>query len=157
DDMQQRYQELQNVVQQMEHPRRQERGPSYEGSSHHVWQGIMDALAPSSHYEMDENGTLQAVKDHTSPGQFAQKVIAGALQGFSAAGRVQRGPGYTARAAAAGTGQGLQYAQQQDTRERAQANEDYERQQQQLVRKAQGVMLRQTFATQILQYKRLKF
>src|SRR5262249_7897719 len=85
------------------------------------------------------------------------KVIAGALQGFSAAGRVQPGPGYTARAAAAGTGQGLQYAQQQDTRERAQANEDYERQQQQLVRKAQGVMLRQTFATQILQYKRLKF
>jgi hypothetical protein len=117
----------------------------------------MDALAPQVQYSVGPDGKMQATPVPNSPGSFAKKVIAGALEGFSKAASVQPGPGYTARAAAAGAGGGLQYAQQTDERGRAQATQDYNRQQQQIAQRAERVMTAQNYMTRQLQYIHGKF
>jgi len=143
------------AMQQLYGPQQTEQPQPQPKSYHHsVIQGIMDALAPQIEYSADASGKITANQVPNTGGSFAKKVIAGALEGFARAGATQPGPGYTARAAAAGTGGGLQLAKNLDEEGRKRALQDYTMQENAKLRKAQMVMTAQNFATQQLQFLR---
>jgi hypothetical protein len=88
-------------------------------------------------YSVDpQTGTMTAQRVPQTTGQLAKGILAGALTGLIA-GAGEHGPGSVGRSVEKGGAAVMQQRQLQDLQAKQQASQDYERQQKQIVQKAQ--------------------
>lgn len=104
-----------------------------------LFHGIMNVLGGGDkmQYSVDpQMGTLVSNPVPQTTGQLSKSILAGALTGMIA-GAGERGPGSVGRSVQAGGAAVMQQRQQADAQKKLEAQQDYERQQKQLVNKAQ--------------------
>jgi hypothetical protein len=124
-----------------------------------VYHGIMGALGGTqdTSYQRDpQTGKMVVTQTPSGPGTQWKRMIAGVVQGTAAGLSVPPGPGQLSRAAGAGITAGSQGAEQQQQQGRDRADQDYNVQQQALVRKAQTQALTYQSAVSAFQLSRMQ-
>jgi hypothetical protein len=114
--------------------------------------GILGALGGTEdvQYSRDpQTGKLIATHVRRGPGDQWKRIVAGGLLGAVAGASVRPGPGHLGRAAAAGLNAGMGMVMQQDDKNYARANDDFEAQQKTTVAKAQVAHLNQLTAESV--------